>query len=96
MHGRSNVKAGRDGSPKLGKVSLTKLAAKFGTPLYIMDEDYMRGQCREYLRAFRSRIAGTEVLYAPKAFLTRALSAPVRQVRLSISVVSRSALKCAP
>jgi len=95
MHGRSNVKAGRNGSLKLGKVSLTKLAAKFGTPLYIMDEDYMRGQCREYLRAFRSRIAGTEVLYASKAFLTRAMAALVRQEGLSIDVVSGNELECA-
>ncbi len=95
MHGRANIKAGRDGSLKLGKVSLVKLAAKYGTPLYVMDEDYMRGQCREYLRAFRSRIAGTEVLFASKAFLTRAMAALVRQEGLSIDVVSGNELECA-
>ncbi|HOA15701.1 MAG TPA: diaminopimelate decarboxylase [Bacillota bacterium] len=95
MHGRDNIKATRKGSLKLGKADLVALARKYGTPLYVMDEDYMRGQCREYLRAFRSRVPDTEVLYASKAFLTLAMAALVRQEGLSIDVVSGNELICA-
>lgn len=95
MHGRDNIKAARNGALKLGKTDLVKLAEKYGTPLYVMDEDHMRGQCSEYLRAFRSRIPDTEVLYASKAFLTLAMAALVRQEGLSIDVVSGNELICA-
>lgn len=95
MHGRNNIRAGRDGSLRLGKVDLPGLAARYGTPLYVMDEDFMRARCMEYLRAFRSRIENTEVLYASKAFMTLAMAALVRQEGLSIDVVSGNELICA-
>ena len=95
MHRRDNLRSGRDGHLKLNKVDLVALAGKYGTPLYVMDEDYMRSQCRRYLEAFKSRYENTEVLFASKAFLMKAMAALVRQEGLSIDVVSGSELALA-
>jgi diaminopimelate decarboxylase len=95
MHKRDNLRSGRGGHLKLNKVDLVGLAQKYGTPLYVMDEDYMRSQCRRYLEAFRSRYENTEVLFASKAFLMKTMAALVRQEGLSIDVVSGSELALA-
>ena len=95
MHKRDNLRSGRDGHLKLNKVDLVGLAEKYGTPLYVMDEDYMRSQCRRYLEAFKSRYENSEVLFASKAFLMKAMAALVRQEGLSIDVVSGSELALA-
>ncbi len=36
----------------LGGIDVRDLAAEFGTPLYVCDEDDVRSRCREYLEAF--------------------------------------------
>ena len=46
------------------------LAATYGTPLFVYDEDHVRARCREAVEAFgRER-----VVYATKAFLCRAMA----------------------
>ncbi len=45
-----------------------RLAEEYGTPLYLMDEDRIRRNCRLYLEAFRtSFVPGSRPLYASKA-----------------------------
>ncbi|MDR1092545.1 MAG: diaminopimelate decarboxylase, partial [Clostridiales bacterium] len=45
------------------------LAKKFGTPLYVYDEDFIRGACREYVAAVSDFYGGEAlVCYASKAF----------------------------
>ena len=41
-----------DGSLSIGGVDLAGLAAEFGTPLYVYDEDELRARCRGYRDAF--------------------------------------------
>jgi len=36
----------------LGGMDVRDLAAEFGTPLYVCDEEDVRSRCREYLEAF--------------------------------------------
>ncbi len=95
MHGRNNISVGKNGNLYLGKVDLATLAEKYGTPLYVMDEDYMRDKCAQYLNAFKSRYEDVEVLFASKAFLMKAMAALIKQEGLSIDVVSGSELACA-
>jgi diaminopimelate decarboxylase len=45
------------------------LAAQFGTPLFVYDEDHLRDRCRQAVDAF-----GPGVNYATKAFLCRAMA----------------------
>ena len=54
----------------LGGVDVRDLAARFGTPVLVADEEAVRGRAREYLEAF-----GPDggVFYAAKAFCSRAM-----------------------
>src|SRR5262249_58102578 len=54
----------------LGGVDVRDLAADFGTPLYVCDEQDVRSRCREYLDAFGP---DGRVFYAAKAFCSRAV-----------------------
>ncbi|MFD4511705.1 diaminopimelate decarboxylase, partial [Streptomyces sp. NPDC058457] len=55
----------RPGDLAVGGVSLAEVADRFGTPVYVLDENEVRDRCRTYRHAFPD----TEVLYAAKAFL---------------------------
>src|SRR3954464_15379550 len=61
---------GDDGSVRIGGCSLTELASKFGTPLFVYDEEHLRNRCREAVGAFGRE----QVFYATKAFLCRAMA----------------------
>ncbi|GAA2582561.1 diaminopimelate decarboxylase [Streptomyces tubercidicus] len=75
----------------IGGVPLTKLADRFGTPAYVLDEDEVRHRCRAYLRAFPD----AEVYYAAKAFLCRAMVRWVQEEGLGLDVCSAGELELA-
>jgi len=52
----------------VGGCRLDDLAAEFGTPVMVVAEDAVRQRARDYLTAFRSRWARTDVAFASKAF----------------------------
>ena len=58
-----------DGVVEVGGVALTDLAAEFGTPTYVLDEQDFRTRAR----AFRDAFDGFDVFYAGKAFLASAV-----------------------
>ena len=59
-----------DGMLRIGGCRVDELADRFGTPLFIYDEQHLRSRCREAVAAF-----GPErVVYATKAFLCRAMA----------------------
>ena len=60
---------GPDGQLFIGGCDTLALAAQFGTPLFIYDEDHLRDRCRQAVDAF-----GPGVNYATKAFLCRAMA----------------------
>jgi diaminopimelate decarboxylase len=84
-----------DGHLAVGGCDLVALAREFGTPLYVFDEETLRGQCRAFLEAFRSRYPDTAVAYAAKAYLGRAIAAIVAQEGLDLDVVSGGELAIA-
>ena len=56
-------------------MSVSALAKKHGTPLYLYDEDRIREKCRAYLDAVKEGFGGSaEVLYASKAASTASFS----------------------
>ncbi|HTH04276.1 MAG TPA: diaminopimelate decarboxylase, partial [Ilumatobacteraceae bacterium] len=61
---------GADGWLQIGGCSLRDLAAQFGTPLFVYDEEHVRARCREAVAAFGPGRA----IYATKAFLCRAMA----------------------
>lgn len=84
-----------EGHLTLGGCDSVDLAREFGTPLYVFDEETLRGQCRAFHRAFGGRYPGTRVAYAAKAYLGRALAAIVAQEGLDLDVVSGGELAIA-
>lgn len=60
------------GHLEIGGCDLTQLVDKYGTPLYVYDEQTIRTVAREYKEAFKS-YAKVSMLYASKAFMTKAI-----------------------
>ena len=69
-------------------VSFEELANQFGTPLYLYDESMIRSQCQLFQTTFQHPHVASEVLYASKAFLTKAMVRLIQEEGLSLDVVS--------
>ena len=83
------------GRLSLGGCDTLDLAAEFGTPLYVFDEDTLRGMCREFVGGFRSRYADSSVIYACKAFINVGLARLMHEEGLGFDVVSGGELAVA-
>ncbi len=57
----------------IGGCDVVKLAEKYGTPLYVIDEATVRGICRDYKKAF-SKCENIKMKYACKALCTSAIT----------------------
>ncbi|MBR3594456.1 MAG: diaminopimelate decarboxylase [Clostridia bacterium] len=65
------------------------LAKKYGTPLYLMDEDRIRAVCREYLTAVKAAFGDKgKVMYASKASSFKRIYEIMREEGMNIDVVS--------
>lgn len=74
---------------EIGGCDVVDLVQKFGSPLYILDEDTLRSTCQQYREAFARYYPGeSQVLYASKAWNCLAVCAIVTQEGLGIDVVS--------
>jgi diaminopimelate decarboxylase len=82
---RSLVPAG------LWALDLDALADRYGTPLFVYDEDEIRRRCREYVAAF----GPGNVAYASKAFLCRAMARLVAEEGLGLDVATGGELHVA-
>lgn len=72
-----------DGRATIGGVALDELAERFGTPLFVYDEDHLRRRCQEAARAFPDGGA-----YATKAFLCRAMARIAHDEGLMLDVAT--------
>jgi len=79
---------------QLGDVDVRDLAAEFGTPLYVIDEDDLRARARAYASAYQKAGAGI-VYYAAKAFLCTAVARWVTEEGLGIDVATGGELAVA-
>ncbi|MFJ3908633.1 diaminopimelate decarboxylase [Streptomyces vinaceus] len=79
------------GGLAVGGVPLTEIADRFDTPAYVLDEGEVRARCRTYRDAFPH----AEVLYAAKAFLSRAMVHWVAEEGLGLDVCSAGELELA-
>jgi diaminopimelate decarboxylase len=74
---------------------VVELAAEFGTPAYIYDENEMRNRARAYREAFERRYDDFEVIYASKAFPCTAAYRLFAEEGLSVDVASGGELHMA-
>lgn len=67
------------------------LARRFGTPLFLYDEDELRDRCRQYVHEF----GADSVVYAGKAFLCAAMARLVAEEGLHLDVATGGELHVA-
>ncbi len=80
-----------EGVLELGGLDVRDLAAEFGTPAFVLDEDDFRARCRAWREAF----GGGTVYYAAKAFLCTAVARWVDEEGLSLDVCTGGELAVA-
>ncbi|MCG5059097.1 MAG: diaminopimelate decarboxylase [Limnoraphis sp. WC205] len=74
---------------EIGGCDVKLLVERFGSPLYIVDEQTLRTACRQYREAFERYYPGESlVLYASKAWSCLAICALVASEGLGLDVVS--------
>ncbi|BBZ76962.1 diaminopimelate decarboxylase [Mycolicibacterium anyangense] len=81
-----------EGEVTIAGIAVTDLAAEYGTPLFVIDEDDFRSRCREIATAFGG---GRNVHYAAKAFLCSEIARWVAEEGLSLDVASGGELAVA-
>ncbi|MFN0089276.1 MAG: diaminopimelate decarboxylase [Acidimicrobiales bacterium] len=79
-----NAAVGPHGQLLVAGCDTLELAAEFGTPLFVYDEDHVRARCREAVAAF----GAGNVAYAAKAFLCKAMARLVSEEGLELDVAS--------
>ncbi|MBQ9097025.1 MAG: diaminopimelate decarboxylase [Clostridia bacterium] len=73
----------------IGGANAIDIAKEFGTPVYVMDEDLIRKNCRIYKDAMDKHYGGNGlVLYASKAFSCKRMVKIVKEEGLGLDVVS--------
>lgn len=85
----------REGHLIIGGVDMVELAQREGTALYVFDEADLRWRMQEYLRAFRSRYENSDIVYASKAFLNKAVVRIADELGLCLDVSGGGELACA-
>ncbi|MGB4778077.1 diaminopimelate decarboxylase [Microbacterium sp.] len=87
------------GELAIGRVPVSELRERFGTPLYVLDEDAVRARAREVRAAFTAATARHGVLarvyYAGKAFLSTEVVRWVTEEGLAVDVATGGELAVA-
>ncbi|MBQ9937964.1 MAG: diaminopimelate decarboxylase [Oscillospiraceae bacterium] len=88
-----NIDVNAKGNLTIGGIDCTELAEKYGTPLYVMDEDLLRKNCRRYKSALDNFCGGNGlVLYASKSFCCKAMCKIAAEEGFGLDVVSEGEL----
>ena len=88
MNYRDTMNVNAKGHLQIGGVDAVDLVAKYGTPLYVMDESYIRRVCRAFRETVESTYGEGGVAYASKAFSCKAIYEIAKQENMYIDVVS--------
>ena len=84
-----NISVNAAGHLCFGGQDTADLAARYGTPLYLMDEDRLRHNMRVYTEAFqRCFVPGSRALYAAKANAFRQIFRIAQEEGMGVDVVS--------
>lgn len=81
------TKVNENGNLSIGGCDTVELAEKYGTPLYVIDEETIRSVCRDYKKAFSS-YNKVNMMYASKALCTSAISRLIASEGFGFDVVS--------
>ncbi len=88
-----NLSVNAEGHLSLGGIDTVSLAKKYGTPLYLMDEDKIRENCRIYVSAMQSAFGGDALpLYASKAASFKQMYRIIKEEGMGTDLVSSGEL----
>jgi len=94
-----SVRRSASGALSVAGLDVRDLAAEFGTPAYVIDEDDFRSRARNFKAAFAEVFAdlcgGADVYYAGKAFLCSAVARWIHEDGLNLDVCSGGELAVA-
>ncbi len=84
-----NLAVNENGNLTIGGVDTVTLAKKYGTPLYVMDEDMIRRDCRIFQESIDRYYDGKGlVCYASKAFCCKEIYRVMQSMEMGIDIVS--------
>ena len=84
-----NLTVNEKGHLAVGGLDTAELAAEFGTPLYVLDENVIRSNCRTYVNAMQECFGPQSApLYASKALCFKGIYPVVQSEGLCVDVVS--------
>lgn len=85
----NNLTINEKGHLAVGGIDTSDLAAEFGTPLYVLDEDVIRANCRMYVNAMHECFGPLSApLYASKALCFKGIYPLVQSEGMCVDVVS--------
>ena len=84
MHTRDTLKVNAQGHLEIGGADCVELADQFSTPLYVLDERYLRKMMRVYRDTIANEYGNGTVLYASKAFSCKAIYAIAAQEKIGV------------
>jgi diaminopimelate decarboxylase len=88
--------AALDGSDlRVGGCSLTDLAAEFGTPAFVIDEEALRDRARAYVDGLSARHPRSRVCFAMKSFPSASMISVLGSEGLGLDVVGGGELRIA-
>jgi diaminopimelate decarboxylase len=87
----------QDGALHLAGYSLSELAQRYGTPLYIFDKATIINACQQYWKAFRQyyHASSVRIIYAAKAYLSPLIAQTMAEQGMGLDVVSGGELSVA-
>lgn len=89
MYVSEHLQINGQGHLSIGGCDTVQLAEQFGTPLYVMDENQIRRNCRRYQSSFEKHYQGKGMtVYASKAFNCKAICHIIEEEGLGLDVAS--------
>lgn len=88
MNEYKKLEVNEKGHLVLGGCDAVELAKKFGTPLYVMEEQVIRDVCQGYMKTLKESSLDGTILFASKAFMTTAMCKIIQSEGLGLDVVS--------
>lgn len=77
------------GHLSIGDHDLTDISEKFGTPIYVMDEEFIRNSCKKYVNSMNKHYGSKAMaLFASKALNCKEMCKIIDEEKMGIDVVS--------
>jgi diaminopimelate decarboxylase len=88
MNERNSLKINHNGELEIGGISCSALAEKYGTPLYVMDKQYIIDMCNIYSQTLKAEYGDGLICYASKAFSCKEIYRIANACNIGADVVS--------